>query len=147
MNIKALMIFFQPPSGENMSGKSLLLITVFFFILSTLMLNSQCRADDTGPVTMELQTDTNKKPALFPHKKHQKNFACKECHHTKNENGDKSSYFEGMEIKKCTFCHNSDDMPNPKLNSFKLAAHGLCKECHKQNRNTAPTKCSGCHIK
>ena len=23
----------------------------------------------------------------------------------------------------------------------------LCKECHKKNKNSAPTKCSGCHVK
>jgi hypothetical protein len=51
-----------------------------------------------------------------------------------------------MEVKRCAFCHNNN-MSNPKLNSFKLAAHGLCKECHKRHKDSAPTKCSGCHIK
>jgi hypothetical protein len=102
---------------------------------------------DTGPADLELKTSNGKKPARFPHGKHQDSMECKECHHTINEDGDKNSYVEGMKIKKCVTCHNKDDMSNPKLNSFKLAAHGLCKECHKQNKDTAPTKCSGCHIK
>ena len=147
MNINLLTIFFHTYPGENMSKKNLLLLTAFFFTLGSLMINSDCSAGDSGPEIMELQTVTNKKPARFPHKKHQETFACEQCHHTKTEDGAKSSYVEGMEIKKCAFCHNNDDMTNPKLNSFKLAAHGLCKECHKQNRGLAPTKCSGCHIK
>jgi hypothetical protein len=147
MNINPLKIFFHTYSGENMYKKSLLLSTAFILILGFLMINSDCRAGDTGPVTMELKTVTNKKPARFTHKKHQETFACEQCHHTKTEDGVRSPYIEGMGIKKCAFCHNNTDMTNPKLNSFKLAAHGLCKECHKQNRGSAPTKCSGCHIK
>lgn len=104
-------------------------------------------AVDAGLETMELKGPSGKKPARFPHKKHQESFECKDCHHSKTGDSLKSSYKEGMPIKKCITCHNKDAMTNPKLNSFKLAAHGLCKECHKQNRDTAPTRCSGCHIK
>ncbi|MDX1776608.1 MAG: cytochrome c3 family protein [Desulfobulbales bacterium] len=102
---------------------------------------------DTGPAEMELKTSAGKKPAKFPHRKHQEAFECKECHHFKNDEGVKIPFEEGMKIKKCITCHNKDDMVNPKMNSFKLASHGLCKECHKQNKDSAPTKCSGCHIK
>lgn len=104
-------------------------------------------AVDAGPVTMELKGPDSIKSSRFPHRKHQKNYACKQCHHGRNSSGAKSPYFAGMEIKKCAFCHNKENMSNSKLNSFKLAAHGLCKECHKQNSRAAPTKCSGCHIR
>ena len=104
-------------------------------------------ADDKGPEEMILKTAASKKPAKFPHGTHQEAFACGECHHAKTDDGMQFPYVEKMEIKKCVTCHNKDDMANPKLNSFKLAAHGLCKECHKQNKDSAPTKCSGCHVK
>jgi cytochrome c553 len=103
--------------------------------------------DDKGPEEMILKTAASKKPAKFPHGNHQKAFACGECHHAKTDDGIQFPYEVKMVIKKCVTCHNKDDMPNPKLNSFKLAAHGLCKECHKQNKDSAPTKCSGCHVK
>lgn len=104
-------------------------------------------AGDLGPEIMVLKTPAAKKPARFPHKKHQGMFACKKCHHTKSKDGKKQPYEEDMQIRKCLTCHNSDVMKNPKLNSFKLAAHGLCKECHKEHKDSAPTKCTGCHIK
>lgn len=123
----------------------------FFLILAIVNDSSKASgteaAADTGPEVMELKTSNAKKPARFPHGKHQESMACKECHHAINEDGVKNPYVEGMKIKKCVTCHNKDDMSNPKLNSFKLAAHGLCKECHKQNKDSAPTKCSGCHLK
>lgn len=103
-------------------------------------------AVDSGPAEMVLQTAAATKPAKFPHKNHQESFGCGECHHTKDKDK-KSPYVAGMEIRKCITCHNTDDMINPKLNTAKLAGHGLCKECHKNNQDSAPTKCSGCHIK
>ena len=104
-------------------------------------------ATDAGPEEMVLQTAAAKKPAKFPHKKHQEAFECGECHHSISDDGVKFPYVDGMEIKKCVTCHNKDKMSNPKANDFKLVAHGLCKECHKKNKDSAPTKCSGCHIK
>lgn len=130
-----------------MSRNILIFFTAFFLLAGLLGTGSICLAVDTGPEEMVIQTSAAKKPAKFPHKKHQENYACKECHHAKTDDGIKYSYFEGMEVKKCITCHNKDDMSNPKVNSFKLAAHGLCKECHKKNKDSAPTKCSGCHIK
>ena len=102
---------------------------------------------DKGPAEMELKTAASKKPAKFPHGNHQEAFECGECHHAKTDEGMQYPYVEGMEIKRCVTCHNKDDMSNPKLNSFKLASHGLCKECHKKSKDSAPSKCSGCHIK
>ncbi len=132
-----------------MSKKLLITFTALFFISGLLVISNPSVASeiDKGPEEMVIQTASAKKPAKFPHRKHQESFECKDCHHAKTDDGIKYSYFEGMEVKKCITCHNKDDMTNPKLNSFKLAAHGLCKECHKQNKDSAPTKCSGCHIK
>lgn len=132
-----------------MSKKLLITFTALFFISGLLVISNPSVASeiDKGPEEMVIQTASAKKPAKVPHRKHQESFECKDCHHAKTDDGIKYSYFEGMEVKKCITCHNKDDMTNPKLNSFKLAAHGLCKECHKQNKDSAPTKCSGCHIK
>lgn len=130
-----------------MPRKSLTILIALVFIGSFLAAIESGMASDAGPEEMLIQTAAAKKPARFPHRKHQESFECKDCHHAKTDEGIKYAYFEGMEVKKCVTCHNSDDMTNPKLNSFKLAAHGLCKECHKQNKDSAPTKCSGCHIK
>ena len=106
-----------------------------------------CLASNTGPEKMELKTAAGIKPARFTHKNHQETFGCKECHHAKSKNGLYSPYIEEMEVGKCTTCHNDAAMANAKLNSFKLAAHALCKECHKKNKDSAPTSCTGCHIK
>ena len=84
---------------------------------------------------------------------------CAKCHSTEgyldfhgadgSEVGTIDNEIVAVEVMgvECVACHNKEDMSDPKLNSFKLAAHGLCKECHKKNKDTAPTKCSGCHIK
>jgi hypothetical protein len=127
--------------------KLLFLTSALLLIFGLWGAGSPSMANDTGPETIKLKSPSGKKPAQFPHKKHQESFTCNDCHHAKTGDSAKSPYEEGMQVNKCIFCHNKDDMANPKLNSFKLAAHGLCKECHKRNRDTAPTKCSGCHIK
>ena len=127
---------------------AILLVFIFLMIAGGMdFATEKGPADDKGPEEMILKTAASKKPAKFPHGTHQKAFACGECHHAKTDDGMQFPYVEKMEIKKCVTCHNKDDMSNPKLNSFKLAAHGLCKECHKQNKDSAPTKCSGCHVK
>jgi len=130
-------------------NKNYLIIVPLLAFVSILCIASgpSLAATDAGPETMKLEAPAGKKPSQFPHKTHQESYACKECHHSKTGGGVKSPYVEGMGVKKCITCHNKDNMSNPKLNSFKLAAHGLCKECHKQNNDSAPTKCSGCHIK
>ena len=132
---------------------TLTFIAVLFFVFASAVTSGKGIASDTepeidpGPAEMVLKTAAAKKPARFPHKNHQESFECGECHHYKTIDGERFPYVEGMEIKKCITCHNPDDMSNPQLNSGKLAGHGLCKECHKKNKDSAPTKCSGCHIK
>ena len=128
-----------------------ILLLVFSFSLmfsgGTSIASEEETVSDTGPAEIILKTRAARKPARFPHKKHQKNFACGKCHHSKSDDGLKNPYVRGMEIKKCVICHNKDDMSNPRLSTFKLIAHGLCKECHRKNKDSAPTRCTGCHIK
>ncbi len=129
-----------------MQKKTLYVLQLLVMALALAVAGGLGIAGDAGPADMELKTSAGKKPAKFPHKQHQESFECGECHHTSTD-GKKSPYVEGMEIKKCAVCHNKDNMDDPKMNNFKVVAHGLCKECHKQNKDAAPTKCSGCHIK
>ena len=93
-----------------------------------------------GPADITLQTEAARKPAVFPHRQHQDSYSCTACHHAKNE---------VMVIDKCSRCHTVD-ISNPDVNSYKKAAHKLCKDCHKEvnkEGNEAPIKCSGCHPK
>jgi len=93
-----------------------------------------------GPADIVLQTESARKPADFPHRQHQEAYSCTVCHHATDEI---------MVIDKCANCHNKD-IDNPDVNSYKKAAHKMCKDCHKDVRDQgkeAPIKCSGCHIK
>jgi len=93
-----------------------------------------------GPADMTLQTEAARKPARFPHRDHQDMFGCTTCHHAKDE---------VMTIDKCASCHTKD-ISNADVNSYKKAAHKLCKDCHKEvnkEGKAAPIKCSGCHPK
>ena len=93
-----------------------------------------------GPADITLQTEEARKPADFPHRQHQEAYSCTACHHAKDEI---------MVIDKCVSCHTKD-ISNSDVNSFKKAAHKLCKDCHKkvnEEGKDAPIKCSGCHAK
>ncbi|MEN8233187.1 MAG: cytochrome c3 family protein [Thermodesulfobacteriota bacterium] len=93
-----------------------------------------------GPADITLQTEAARKPADFPHRQHQDSYACTACHHAKDEI---------MVIDKCAGCHTKE-ISNPDVNSYKKAAHKLCKDCHKEvnkEGSEAPIKCSGCHQK
>lgn len=104
-----------------------------------------------GPADMVLKTAKAKKPAIFPHAKHQETLECAQCHHARSADGGQAAYTEGQPIAQCISCHNKKDMSNSKLNNFKKAAHAKCKNCHavlkKQGKPTGPVKCSGCHVK
>ena len=134
-------------SCKVMQKRPSVLITVTVIIHLLFVAKNFCAAGTIGPEEMELNSPAGIKSARFPHKKHQGIFGCKECHHTKTDDNMQAPYIDGMAVKRCITCHNAENMANAKLNSFKLAAHGLCKECHKKNKAKAPTKCSGCHIK
>ncbi len=103
-----------------------------------------------GPEKIVLKSLSGRKPALFPHRKHQGMFDCAECHHSRDAEGNQVEYTEGMKIQHCIACHNID-MPNKKLNTLKLAAHFKCKGCHKKMSESGEAgpigKCVGCHIK
>ena len=93
-----------------------------------------------GPADITLQTEAARKPADFPHRQHQDSYACTVCHHAKDE---------VMVIDKCASCHTKE-ISNADVNSYKKAAHKLCKDCHKEvnkEGSEAPIKCSGCHTK
>ena len=107
---------------------------------------------ELGPEIIKLQTARKRKPALFPHRKHQEMWDCEVCHHGKDSEGNQTPYTEGMRIQHCVTCHNPTSMKNKRLNNFMLAAHTRCKGCHKkiveeEGGTAGPiAKCSGCHI-
>lgn len=71
-----------------------------------------------APAEIILKTEEGKKPAVFPHAKHQANNACDACHKNANFPADKKWDFK--------------------------QGHALCMGCHKA-KNEGPTKCNGCH--
>lgn len=93
-----------------------------------------------GPENITLQTEAARKPAVFPHRRHQEGIVCTACHHADGEM---------MTVEKCESCHNKD-FDDGKLNGFKKVAHIRCKECHKavnqDQGKAAPIKCTGCHV-
>jgi len=98
---------------------------------------------DIGPKDITMSTPEEKKPASFPHRKHQDSIACMKCHHTKGQI---------MTVRKCTICHNINDIKNEELNNLKDAGHRLCRGCHKaykeetqKGAKNAPLTCRGCH--
>jgi len=130
---------------KNTMKFAVLAAVVFFFAM---MGTGVSYAANAGPEEITLQTADAKKPAKFPHKKHQATIKCEECHHTQDATGKKGPYVEGQE-KKCETCHNKD-FANAELNSWKGIGHARCKECHKKMEKegkAAPTKCTGCHTK
>jgi hypothetical protein len=103
-----------------------------------------------GPAVIKMQTARKKKPALFPHRKHQGMYDCAECHHGMDSEGKQLPYIDGMVIQHCVTCHNPT-MENKQLGSLMKAAHARCKGCHKkvvaESGTAGPIgKCSGCHI-
>ena len=122
-----------------------------------------CKAEDAdrGPKEMVLRTEKDKastpKPAVFPHAMHQAAFQCAVCHHTIKD-GKQSPYVAGMPIGKCEDCHFAgSSMPAgdkagvAKLDTFKDAAHALCRNCHDNAKDKKPalqekwTGCLPCH--
>lgn len=75
--------------------------------------------EDMGPADITLQTAEAKKPAAFPHLKHQaKKEECDKCHKDPN-------YTKGAWTKE--------------------SGHALCQACHKANENKDLAKCTTCH--
>jgi len=131
-----------------MSKKSLILLVVAAFVMSLGLGVTMSLAEDKGPAEITLNAD-GKKPVLFPHAKHQEKNECGTCHHYQDESGARLACTDDTldQIKKCDTCHNAD-FANEKLRKWKDIGHGLCKDCHKENKDAgAPTKCNACHIK
>ena len=115
---------------------------ILLFCIAALVIAGSAVAVEVsiGPADITLQTEAARKPAIFPHRDHQEMFACTACHHAKDE---------VMTIDKCAGCHTKE-ISNADVNSYKKAAHKLCKNCHKEVNKAgkeAPIKCSGCHPK
>jgi predicted CXXCH cytochrome family protein len=129
-------------------GDSLLLRADF--MKSEVVSESDMIGSRLGAATIIMQTARRRKPAQFPHRKHQDMFKCAACHHGMDSLGGQLPYTEGMDILRCAACHNPASMENRKLSSLKLAAHTLCKGCHRKTvaaKGTAGPidKCTGCH--
>lgn len=129
-----------------MSKKSVIYAAVVAFVFSMVMAGVTIAAHHAGPAEMTLKTKKGKKPAAFPHKKHQEMMDCAECHHSKGADGKQQAYSKGMKIAKCETCHDGT-MANKKVATYKNAAHVNCKGCHKAKKK-GPTGCTkGCHVK
>jgi len=72
-----------------------------------------------APAELILKTEAGKKPAVFPHAKHQDKIECDLCHKDANFPADKNNW----DMKK---------------------GHTLCLGCHKA-KNQGAVKCDGCH--
>lgn len=131
-----------------LEGESLLLRADF--MKSEVVGESDMIGSRLGAATIKMQTALKRKPALFPHRRHQDMFECAVCHHGMDSDERKLPYTEGMDILHCAACHNPTSLENRKLNNLKLAAHTLCKGCHRKTvaeKGTAGPidKCTGCH--
>jgi len=72
-----------------------------------------------APSVIVLKSESGKRPAIFPHAKHQ----------TKHD---------------CDTCHKNENFPTDKKWDLKTG-HALCMGCHKA-KNEGPTKCNNaCH--
>lgn len=88
-------------------------------VLTCMLIFSHTPAHASAPpVEIILKTETAKKPALFPHAKHQEKNECDACHKDANFPVDKN-----WDMKK---------------------GHALCLGCHKA-KNQGAVKCDGCH--
>ncbi len=115
-------------------------------------------AANPGPADITIDA-AGKKPAVFPHKKHQDGFKCAECHHGMAADGKQVPYADGQEVKKCGDCHNATVLAGKMkdklaLDTLKGAGHGNCLECHKAKAAADPAmkekkldKCETCHPK
>ena len=98
--------------------KTVICSAAFALVFGLAVAGSALAAPAKGPAEITLKTEAGKKPANFPHAKHQ----------AKNE---------------CDVCHKSADFPADKKWSMKNG-HALCQGCHKE-KGQGPTQCAGCH--
>ena len=133
--------------------KKIVLCTAAAVFVSVTCLAGFTIADEKGPAEITINPD-GKKPAVFPHAKHQERIKCGECHHTKGEDGKQAPYTEGMKIQKCETCHTGDMLKDKVKGktAMQRAGHGNCLACHKEEAKKDPAKkglkkCSTCHPK
>lgn len=127
-----------------------LIVLAAVFVISGLSFASD-KGDAEYVLKSTVDPASKTKLAFFPHAKHQAKFDCATCHHGKDADGKQVAYTDGMKIEKCESCHNKAAGMPKGLETFKKAAHKLCKTCHKsmkkEGKATGPTKCNGCHRK
>ena len=133
--------------------KKVLFCGVALAFLCSLGLAGMSIAGDKGPAEITVNPN-GKKPAAFPHAKHQEKFKCGECHHAKGADGKQAPYTEGMKIEKCETCHTGDMLKGQVKgkSAMQRAGHGNCLACHKAKAKKDSslkkiTKCSTCHPK
>ena len=127
--------------------KSIIIATAFALVFGFAVVSNSIAADH-GPEVIVMKTVKAKKPATFPHKKHQDMMECSQCHHTMNADGTQGPYKAGEE-KGCETCHDGKKIANKKVSKFMKAAHKNCKGCHKKGYKgkNGPKKCPACHVK
>ncbi|OGQ97157.1 MAG: hypothetical protein A2521_16250 [Deltaproteobacteria bacterium RIFOXYD12_FULL_57_12] len=118
---------------------SRIVVTFFLSLMGVAITGAVFAKDiDIGLETMTLKSDGATQAAIFPHRTHQKKIGCMDCHHLTGQT---------MTANSCDSCHNQE-MKNEELNTYKKAAHVLCRGCHKEASKAGkavPVKCSGCH--
>ncbi|HHD64461.1 MAG TPA: class III cytochrome c [Desulfobulbaceae bacterium] len=133
--------------------KVLIYSVALAFLCSTGLVTMATAAVDKGPAEITLNPD-GKKPALFPHAKHQEKIKCGECHHGKDAAGKKVAYVEGQKNEKCVTCHTGDMLKGKVKGktAIQRAGHGNCLACHKDMAKKDAKlkkikKCTTCHPK
>jgi hypothetical protein len=114
---------------------------------------SMSMAEEKGPAEITMD---GKKPAVFPHAKHQEKIKCGECHHGAAD-GKQVAYAESQKIEKCATCHTGDmlkagDHKVKGKTAMQRAGHGNCLACHKAEAKKDAklkklSKCGTCHPK
>lgn len=107
-------------------------------------LKQDSAGNGNGPAEIILKTDRGRKPAFFPHHRHQEKYPCGTCHHDKDYPDMIMNFDANKTAYKCTSCHNKD-LPNQELNGFQGIGHALCRECHRKNQDITSAKCTTCH--
>ncbi len=133
--------------------KALVCAAAVAFVFS-LGLAGMSMAEEKGPA--EITMANGKKPAVFPHAKHQETLKCADCHHSAAD-GKQVPYAEGQKIEKCATCHTGDVLKDGAnkvkgKTAMQRAGHGNCQSCHKAEAKKdaskkALAKCGTCHPK
>ncbi len=136
--------------------KSLICAVALAFMCTVGLAGMSMAEADKGPAEIIVNPDSEKKkPAVFPHAKHQETIECAQCHHSQDADGKQVPYADGQEIKKCAECHTGDMLDAAKYKgktALQRAGHGNCLACHKAEAKKDPAKkalksCKTCHPK